>query len=43
MTLRFFASRAVDPLFLDGDIPKGFVDPGWGEIVKNESKPKRYF
>lgn len=38
-------SRAVDPLFLDGDKLKRVseVDLGWKEVLERESKPKQYF
>lgn len=41
----FCKSRAVDPLFVrDGNVVRlSGADPAWGEILREESKPKRYF
>lgn len=38
-------SRVVDPLFREGGFLKRVseAEPSWGEIVKQESKPKQYF
>lgn len=41
----FCKSRIVDPLFKDNGILKRVseVEPSWGDIIKQESKPKQYF
>jgi uncharacterized protein len=41
----FCKSRAVDPLFLDGDILRRVsdFDPSWKETIVQELKPKQYF
>lgn len=41
----FCKSRIVDPLFRDNGILKRVseVEPGWNDIIKQESKPKQYF
>jgi len=41
----FCKSRIVNPLFRDNGILKRVseVEPGWNDIIKQESKPKQYF
>ena len=41
----FCKSRVVDPLFKDGEVPKivSEAEPIWGDIIKQELKPKQYF
>ncbi len=41
----FCKSRVVDPLFKDGEVSKRVseAEPIWGDIIKQELKPKQYF
>lgn len=41
----FCKSRVVDPLFMKNEIAERIstFEPNWGEVIKEESKPKQYF